>query len=279
MVPWVCAGLAAAYCINNQFTFVLLQWADGANFNLIKGCSSVVSTLMLHFGLSRRFSSPQWSAVWLQVCGLVVAQFAATCTNTPVLEAATYLLLFISVCITSLSSVVNDKVLKDQKASLHVINAVLYFFGVVFNGTVLVFAGGGAARLFSGFDRFSTYPVLMCNALIGIAVTAVYKYTDATMKTFASACVTSVLMLINVLFNGVPLKVAVVMGCVTVFLATHLYATNGIAPAPPPATAPSPPLSAVAPTAKGDGGSPRGEAHVDGAGAQWVTERLPLVGR
>ena len=247
-IRWVCAGLAAAYCVNNQMTFVLLQWADGANVNLIKGGASLVSTLMLRFALQRRFSAAQWSAVCLQVCGLVVAQFGATCTNTPVLAPATYALLLLSLTITSYTSVANDKLLKEQRCSLHVVNAVLYAFGVVLNFALLAVAGKGAGRLLVGFDRLSTYPVLLCNALIGIAVTAVYKYTDATMKTFGSACATSVLMLINVAVYGVPLKIVVVMGCLTVFIATHQYSTSGL-PAAPPASAPAAASAASAPPA------------------------------
>jgi hypothetical protein len=271
-IRWVCAGLAAAYCVNNQMTFVLLQWADGANVNLIKGGASLVSTLMLRFALQRRFSSAQWSAVCLQVCGLVVAQFGATCTNTPLLSTATYALLLLSLTITSYTSVVNDKVLKEQRCSLHVVNAVLYAFGVALNFALLAVAGKGAGRLFVGFDRLSTYPVLLCNALIGIAVTAVYKYTDATMKTFGSACATSVLMLINVAVYGMPLKIVVVMGCLTVFIATHQYSTTGlpavvsavsVAPAAaaalPAAAASMPPSSEAAAAAAASASAPAAE--------------------
>ena len=234
-IRWVCAGLAVAYCANNQLTFVLLQQADGANVNLIKGGASIVSTLMLRYFLDRRFSAVQWSAVCLQVCGLLVAQFGASCNNTPVLAAWTYLILIVSLCITSLTSVFNDKLLKEQRCSLHVINAVLYSFGVVFNLTLLAIFGRGVRSFFAGFDRASTYPVLLCNALIGIAVTAVYKYTDATMKTFGSACATSVLMIVSVLFYGASVKIVVIMGCLTVFIATHLYSANPKLPSPPTA--------------------------------------------
>lgn len=109
-LPGFCLGLAVLYCINNQFTFILLQWADAANFNLIKGGASVVATLMLRFGLGRDFSSVQYAACALQCFGLITAQFGATCTNTPVLSSATYSLLLVSLTITSLCSVINEKV-------------------------------------------------------------------------------------------------------------------------------------------------------------------------
>jgi hypothetical protein len=105
------AALSLLYALNNQLTFLLLRndWADSANFNLIKGGAAIVSTLML-YALGRAFSGVQWAAVLLQVCGLVIAQFGASCTNTPALHPVTYLVLALSLVVTSICSVVNEKV-------------------------------------------------------------------------------------------------------------------------------------------------------------------------
>jgi hypothetical protein len=110
------AALSLLYALNNQLTFLLLRndWADSANFNLIKGGAAIVSTLML-YALGRAFSGVQWAAVLLQVCGLVIAQFGATCTNTPVLHPVTYLVLALSLVVTSICSVVNEKVSRKRR--------------------------------------------------------------------------------------------------------------------------------------------------------------------
>jgi hypothetical protein len=109
-LPTTCLVLAVLYAMNNSLVFIIFQFADGANINLIKGGSSVVSTLMLRYGLGRDFSGIQWAAVLLQVCGLVVAQFGASCTNTPILALGVYAGLFVSLTITAFCSVVNEKV-------------------------------------------------------------------------------------------------------------------------------------------------------------------------
>jgi hypothetical protein len=241
-LPLMCAILAAMYCANNNLMFLVFQWADSANINLIKGGASIVSTLLLRFAMSRNFSTVQWSAVWLQVCGLTVAQFGASCTNTPLLSTLAYIGLFVSLTITSVCSVVNEKVLKEASstASLHTVNATLYLFGVIFNGLLLgLFGRGGFSSMLTGYDHWTTYPVLACNTLIGIAVSAVYKYSDATVKTFGAACATSILLAINIIFYGSPFRLVVIMGCVTVFVATHLYVTNPAPPAAPKPPAPS----------------------------------------
>jgi len=231
---WSCIALAVLYCANNNISFLLFQWMDGANINLFKSGSSFVSTLLLRFALQRGISSVQWAAVCLQVCGLAISQFGATGTNAPLLSLGSYVVLIISLTITSICSVYNDKVLKDHAdvASLHTVNALLYAVGALLNGLVYFLSSSSTmARpsFFSGFDRPFTWIVLFFNTVIGIVVSAVYKYADATIKTFASACATSGLLLINILIYNQEFKIVVILACITVFIATYLYATNPVA--------------------------------------------------
>ena len=238
--------LAGLYCVNNNLAFVLFQWADGANINLIKSGTSFVSTLLLVAWLRRAVSPVQWSAVGLQVAGLVVAQFGATCTDAPALRVAAYAALLVSLTITAVCSVLNDQTLKahDGVASMHTVNALMYAGGTAANAAVYALTGAAGEPLFRGFGHWATWPVLACNALLGVAVSVVYKYSDATVKTFASAVATSVLMLINIAFYGAAFKLVVVAGCCIVFTATHLYATN---PAPSSEQGPAGATRAVQP--------------------------------
>jgi len=221
------ALLAALYCINNHIAFLVFRLADGANITLIKSGSSFVSALMLRFALGRTISRVQWSAILLQIFGLVVAQFGATCSDTPILPGYAYLLLLVSLTISSLSGVCNDQMLKsDNGVSMHVINMLLYALGFMMNGTSYIYIADPERRFFSGFDKSSTYYVLLCQSLFGVTISAVYKYSDATVKTFALSCATSILMVVNVLEFGSPFSLVAAMGCSTVFVATHLYVSN-----------------------------------------------------
>ena len=227
-----CLFLAAIYCANNNVTFYLFSWIDGANINLFKSGCSIVSTLLLHFALQRTFSQVQWVSVGMQTLGLGVSQFGATCSNVPLLSLALYVVLLLSIFATSLSSVLNDHVLKTNAgtASLHTVNAVLYFFGAIFNASVFFLRNESSSLpLLAGFDRLSTWVILAFNVVIGIIVSAVYKYCDATTKTFASAFSTSLLLLINIFVYGYEFKLVVVLGCLIVFAATYLFVSN---PAP-----------------------------------------------
>jgi hypothetical protein len=169
----------------------------------------------------------QWSGIFLQIFGLVVAQFGATCSDTPVLPGYAYLLLLVSLVISSISGVWNDQMLKsDSGISMHIINMLLYAFGFVMNGTSYIYITDPERRFFSGFGMSATYFVLICQSLFGFTISAIYKFSDATVKTFALSCATSFFMVINVLVFGSSFSLVAAMGCSTVLVATHLYVSN-----------------------------------------------------
>jgi hypothetical protein len=232
---WRTALLASLYCLNNNLAFALFRVADGANITLIKSGGSVVSALLLRFALKRSISPIQWSAIWLQAFGLIVAQFGTSCSNTPVLSWHAYGLLLLSLLISSVCGVWNDHMLKDERhhaASMHVINTLLYAYGFLFNALAYAASAAGTtgtstgSSILAGFDEPATYLVLACQSLFGVAISAMYKYADAAVKTFALSCATILLMTINVLAFGTPFSLVVTMGCLTVFVATHLYVAN-----------------------------------------------------
>ena len=173
----------------------------------------------------------------LQVFGLVVTQFGTTCSNTPLLPAKAYGLLLVSLAISATCGVWNDQMLKTRGVSMHLINMLLYAYGFLFNGAVFMLTrstcttyaerdGSTCGSILAGFNEPATYLVLICQSLFGMAVSAVYKYADAAVKSFALSCATGMLMMINVAAFHAPFSLVVVMGCLTVFIATHLYVSN-----------------------------------------------------
>jgi hypothetical protein len=233
--------LSLAYCANNNMSFAIFRLADGFTVNLVKGGSAFVSAILLRFALNRVISQVQWSSVTLQVTGLVIAQYGVHCDNKAVFGTHVYGILFLSLVITSACGVWNDKILKDSdgSASMHTVNALLYMFGFALNSMVYLATTrtSNDVHFFSGFDRITTYIILACQSFVGIAVTAVYKYMDAAAKALATACATTVLLVIDIAFANAPFSVVVSAGCIVVFAATHLYVTNP----PAPATQHSPP--------------------------------------
>jgi len=75
------------------------------------------------------------------------------------------------------------------------------------------------------FEGYSIAAVLViiCNSMIGIAVTYVYKYADNIMKNIATNLSTAVLYILGIMVFGVTSKVLGLVGYVIVFLSTILY--------------------------------------------------------
>lgn len=261
-------GLATLYCINNHLSFLLFLWADSASITLIKSSSSFISAFILFVVLGRSINHFQWCAICLQVFGLVVVQYDS-CRSTTLLPPFVYGILFCAVAITSITSVWNENILKTNSASLHVQNMVLYAFGtglnfMAFLCTHLVVESNitTAATTNSNSNSNSSWAnvgffegytlgavgVVFANSIIGIVVTAVYKYADAIIKTFGSATATCILLFINfAFFNNTPTLVAL-MGCGVVFIASYIYFVAGTLLPPPTQTSTLPLSSTTSPS-------------------------------
>lgn len=84
----------------------------------------------------------------------------------------------------------------------------------------------------SGYD-FPAVVIVFLNAVIGLTITVIYKYTNAIAKTFCTAVATVVLFIVNATLFNLPASLNSVLSCVVVFVATYLY-TQGAVPTPNP---------------------------------------------
>ncbi len=82
---------------------------------------------------------------------------------------------------------------------------------------------------------------MFLNAVIGLTITVIYKYTNAIAKTFCSAVATVVLFIVNATLFNLPASLNSVLSCIVVFVATYLYTQGAMA-------APSAPSNSTAST-------------------------------
>jgi drug/metabolite transporter (DMT)-like permease len=212
-------GLAALYCFNNQLAFRVFRLADAATVTLVKSASTAVSAALLWLLLARPISHQQLIAIALQSLGLFVAQYDA-CKQATVLPPYVYLLLLLSLLITSFSGVANEKLLKDESVHMHVQNVCLYVYGIMLN--LAVFFMTASQPFFHGYSP-PAWGVIACQALLGVVVTFVLKYADMTVRCLASSCAVSTLYAINIFALGFDFNPVYFAGAATVFLSTYLY--------------------------------------------------------
>jgi hypothetical protein len=217
------AGLAFMYCFNNQLHFYLMTFIDPGTFFLSKaGATLIVASLQFTL-LNRFFSGFQWRAMACQVLGVVMVQFDPVKVSFEYALPA-YLLLMISVLITALCTVQNEHLLKTYKVGINVQNFLLYAFGVVFNfiGYQMPNPYSTSHSFFDGYDRFTAVATIVCNAFLGLAITAVYKYADAVTKTMATDATSVILVVVSVIFFDFSGRFFVWVGTAITLTAIHL---------------------------------------------------------
>merc|ERR1712046_541609 len=130
---------------------------------------------------------------------MVVVQYDP-CKSRALHRPLAYACLILSALITGASTARNAYTVKNLGIGLHVQNMIMYTGGVWMNFLAFLFIpnpSSAQAKLgfFDGFDNPLAIAVVMANALIGLAVNAVYKYADAITKCIA-ADITAVLLCI-----------------------------------------------------------------------------------
>jgi len=219
--------LAFLYAMNNQLNFCLYMYADPGTIFLFKAASTLIVATTQWLFVGKHFTYEQWRAMGLQACGMVVVQYNP-CTQSGLYSATVYFGLAFSALITAVSSVRNEFLVKNFAIGLNVQNAVLYSCGVLLNLMAFCFlpnpnSSQAAIGFFDGYGNPLAIAVVTANALIGLAITAVYKYADAVTKCFASDITAVLLCIISAWFFGVQSNVTTWCGVAVVVFAVHAY--------------------------------------------------------
>jgi len=148
----------------------------------------------------------------------------------------------LSAGLTAMCSVRNEYLVKNYKILLNVQNAVLYSGGACMNLFAFFVIPNPNSKqadigFFDGYDNPLALGVIFINSLIGLAITAVYKYADAITKCIASDLTAVNLCIISSIFFELVPSLTMWCGVIVVCFAVHLYTS---AAAAPPVNQPAP---------------------------------------
>eukprot|EP00405_Crypthecodinium_cohnii_P039883 CAMPEP_0206541318 /NCGR_PEP_ID=MMETSP0325_2-20121206/9540_1 /ASSEMBLY_ACC=CAM_ASM_000347 /TAXON_ID=2866 /ORGANISM="Crypthecodinium cohnii, Strain Seligo" /LENGTH=372 /DNA_ID=CAMNT_0054039231 /DNA_START=57 /DNA_END=1175 /DNA_ORIENTATION=+ len=230
---WFLAGL---YTLNNQLSFYVYTLADPGTIFLFKAASTMIVATIQCLFVGKHFNAEQWKAMILQGLGMVVVQYNP-CKGSTRYEPLAYILMSISAVVTALCAVRNEYLVKNYKIGLNVQNAVLYSGGFLMNlYAFLCLPNPNSSKnnigFFHGYDSPEALGVVFANALMGLVITAVYKYADAVAKCIASDITAVVLCIFSSIFLGLESSVTMWCGVAVVCFAVHYY-TNASAAGPP----------------------------------------------
>lgn len=218
--------LAILYMINNQLSFYIYTMVDPGTVFLFKAASTMIVAAVQCTFVGKKFTWEQWKAMMLQACGMITVQYDP-CKGAGVYSPFAYGCLCLSTAITAISAARNEFLVKNFQITLNVQNAVLYSGGVIFNLLAFLLLPNPNSKnanigFFEGYD-FLAIGVVCSNALIGIVITAVYKYADAVVKCIASDITAVLLIILSSFFFGLRSSLTMWCGVFTVTFAVHLY--------------------------------------------------------
>lgn len=218
--------LSFLYAVNNQLSFYVYILADPGTIFLFKSASTMIVAIVQCTFAGKTFTNDQWKAMMLQACGMIIVQYNP-CKGAGHYPLYTYLLMGLSTTITAISAARNEHLVKNYKIGLNVQNAVLYAGGVWLNlGAFFLMPNPNTDRVmgfFEGYDNVFAVGVVCANAMIGLVITAVYKYADAVVKCFASDVTAVLLIIISTWFFGLKSSLTMWCGVFVVVFAVHLY--------------------------------------------------------
>lgn len=218
--------LAILYMINNQLSFYIYTMVDPGTVFLFKAASTMIVAAVQCTFAGKKFTWEQWKAMMLQACGMITVQYDP-CKGAGVYSPFAYGCLCLSTAITAISAARNEFLVKNFQITLNVQNAVLYSGGVIFNLLAFLLLPNPNSKnanigFFEGYDLLAI-GVVCSNALIGIVITAVYKYADAVVKCIASDITAVLLIILSSFFFGLHSSLTMWCGVFTVTFAVHLY--------------------------------------------------------
>eukprot|EP00760_Papus_ankaliazontas_P033785 PhM_4_TR673/c0_g1_i1/m.52472/K15272/SLC35A1_2_3; solute carrier family 35 (UDP-sugar transporter), member A1/2/3 len=175
-------GLAVSYAVVNNVSFAIFIHAPASSFFLLKAASPVITAVMLRVMVSRQISVVQWVSIIMQMGALVLTQYNG-CTRSSELTFLAYFLIIVNVAVSCAAGVWNEHIVKTCGGSVNVLNTVLYCWGILVNLILYVllppsWIGGGATLGFFDGYSWAVWGVICANGVLGLVITAVYKYAD-----------------------------------------------------------------------------------------------------
>lgn len=220
---------AVIYFVNNNCMFFILQAVDPTTFQLLSQMKTIFTGLLFRVFLKRRLSAVQYLALVTLACGTACSQLPSRHNAKGVGGANPWLgalLSLLSSLLSALGGIYNEKLLKGRpSSSIHWQNIQMYVWGVAFNGLGAWMKDGASMQargLLAGYSA-AAWSVVVCNALNGLAISAVLKYADNIARVYAHSIAMIITMGISVQLFHAPVTPQLVLAMTLVAVSTLQY--------------------------------------------------------
>jgi UDP-sugar transporter A1/2/3 len=217
------------YAVQNNLLFIALAHLPAALYAVSYQLKILTTAGFSVMMLNRRLSTQQWVALMMLTYGVALMQSGYRHNANASLMDNSRLLGFSAVlgaCLTSsFAGVYMEKLLKETSASLWLRNVQLAAVGAPLTLAVVLWCDGARvqeAGLFQGFDA-TAWSIVVVNALGGLIIAAVLRYSDNIIKCFASAAAILCVCMISNLKGEYEFDPSKVIGTSCVIGASLLY--------------------------------------------------------
>jgi solute carrier family 35 (UDP-sugar transporter), member A1/2/3 len=250
--------VAVCYLIMNVLSFLCLNYIGSGEFTVYSQLKILTTATFSTIILQTQFSNTKWRALSLLVIGCILV--ASPVYNHPtssdsneetkktVSEAmAGYIMTIVQVVLSGFVTIYFEKVVKSKTEIITVWerNFQLSFWSIGFCILLKLFpslTGSSADSVTLPFTNWSilTVIVMLLGSVNGLLVAATLKYADSIMKVLAQAGAIIIAATLGCLFQGDPMDIFVLLGCLTSILAIMNYTFDE---SPPPLSPPTSPTA------------------------------------
>ena len=222
--------IAALYTANNLLTFFCLARVDPGTVAIAKALVPYVTAIALQLA-GRAVNGLQWACIVLQCLGVATTQFHGSSNHAPtaknevklVYSNEMYFWLFLSVVLTTLTSVWNERVIKKHKAPLQQINMLMYGFGAILAFAMYVIVPDYHEKGFFEGYTLMAFVIILVQGIYGLTVGYAYKHADVLIKNLSTSATLAVLVVLSAIFFGKPLNFDSTTGSIIVICTSYVY--------------------------------------------------------
>lgn len=250
--------LVLTYSFGNVLVYYALARVDAASFTVTLQLKTFTTAAFAVLLLGRNISATKWRALILLVVGCVLVaspSFNPSCTEPPKLKADEVHLSFtetllgfgsllLNVTLSGFAAVYFEKILKTSNENLGVWerNFQLSFYSMILMVIVIIYQSNlsqisntgkletletkssksSRGYLFHGWT-INTVLITITQSGGGLLVAATLKYSDAIVKTLATALSIVITAILGYLLLGGKLDVFVILGSISTILAIFNY--------------------------------------------------------
>lgn len=231
---------ASLYALQNNLLYIALQNLDAATYSVCYQTKILTTAIFSFFLLGKRLSLVKWLSLILLMVGVALAEMSIKPTKhkesenvqPPQMPTIGFLCIVAASCTSGFSGVYFEMLLKSSKTSLWIRNIQMGFPSIVIAFISVFVKDWGPVTsngFFQGYNRV-VLAVVLLQAVGGLVVAVVVKYTDNIRKSFAAAVSIIVSCIMSMFFFDFHPNLKFIVGAVMVCVSVFMYSRQQTSP-------------------------------------------------